>query len=166
MVVLLPRDFKQSKMKKYDESSDPVDYLRAFIDLMKLRVIPNAIMCMAFLSRWAKKTAIGLIQLTQDKDELLKDFIAQFNRATLRIKDLQMSAVVTAMTSRTRSHPFKMLLSKNSSNTMHELLKKENKYVDVEKIYFITKGIKDRKKPKSNKRKTRDEPEPQDNKGM
>ncbi|KAL2532900.1 Uncharacterized protein Adt_06251 [Abeliophyllum distichum] len=64
-------------------------------------------------SKWAKKIAIGLMQLTQDKDSLLKDFVVQFNRATLGIKDLPMSAIVTTMMSRTRSCPFKMSLSKN-----------------------------------------------------
>ncbi|KAL2541280.1 Uncharacterized protein Adt_02258 [Abeliophyllum distichum] len=81
------------------------------------------------------------------------------------IEDLQMSAVVTAMMSGTRSRPFKMLLSKNLSDTMHELLRIGDKYMDVEEAYLITKDMKDRKERESNKRKTRDEPEPQDNKG-
>ncbi|KAL2517813.1 Uncharacterized protein Adt_14060 [Abeliophyllum distichum] len=54
MTVPLPRDFKQPKMEKYDGSSDQVDHLS---------------------SKRVKKTAISLMQLTQDKDELLKDFI-------------------------------------------------------------------------------------------
>ncbi|KAL2517963.1 Retrotransposon gag protein [Abeliophyllum distichum] len=48
-------------------------------------------------SKRAKKKAIELMQLTQDKDELLNDFITRFNRATLEINDLQMSNVFTAM---------------------------------------------------------------------
>ncbi|KAL2486106.1 Ribonuclease H [Abeliophyllum distichum] len=116
-------------------------------------------------SKRAKKTAIGLMQLTQDKDELLKDFIARFNRATLGIKDLQMSAVVTAMMNGTRSHPFKMSLSKNPPDTMHELLRRGDKYVDAEEAFFITKGMKDRKEPESNKRKARDEPRPREDRG-
>ncbi|KAL2533154.1 Uncharacterized protein Adt_06505 [Abeliophyllum distichum] len=96
---------------------------------------------------WAKKTDIGLIQLTHDKDERMKYFIARFNRATLRIKDLHMSTVVTTMMSGTRSRPFKMSLCKNPSDTMHELLRRGDKYVDAEEAYFITKGMKDRKKP-------------------
>ncbi|KAL2466127.1 Uncharacterized protein Adt_41978 [Abeliophyllum distichum] len=79
------------------------------------------------------------MQLIQDKDKLLKDFISWFNRATLGIKNLQMSAVVTAMMSGTRSRPFKMSLSKNLPDTMHELLKRGDKYVDAEKAYLITK---------------------------
>ncbi|KAL2526780.1 Ribonuclease H [Abeliophyllum distichum] len=197
MAVPLPRDFEQPKMEKYDGSSDPVDHLRAFVDLMRLRATPDAIMCRAFpptlrreardwvatlpsksirtfddfskkfaayfaSSKRAKKTAIGLMQLTQDKDELLKDFTARFNRATLGIKDLQMSAVVTAMMNGTHSHPFKMSLPKNPPDTMHELLRRGDKYVDAEEAFFITKGMKDRE---SNKRKARDEPRLREDRG-
>ncbi|KAL2542551.1 Uncharacterized protein Adt_03529 [Abeliophyllum distichum] len=76
-----------------------------------------------------------------------------------------MSAVVTAMMSGTQSCPFRMSLSKNPSNTMHKLLRRWDKYVDAEEAYLITKDMKDRKKHESNKRKIRDKPEPQDNKG-
>ncbi|KAL2491129.1 Uncharacterized protein Adt_26757 [Abeliophyllum distichum] len=48
MVVPLPRDFKQSKMEKYDGSSGPVDHLMSFVDLMRLQATPDAIMCRAF----------------------------------------------------------------------------------------------------------------------
>ncbi|KAL2474549.1 Uncharacterized protein Adt_35285 [Abeliophyllum distichum] len=37
MVVPFPQDFEQPKMKKYDGTSNLVDYLRAFVDLMRLR---------------------------------------------------------------------------------------------------------------------------------
>ncbi|KAL2517090.1 Uncharacterized protein Adt_13337 [Abeliophyllum distichum] len=200
MAVPLPRDFKQSKMEKYDGSSDPVDHLRSFVDLMRLQATPDAIMCRAFppmlrreardwvatlppksirtfdefsknftthfsSSKRVKKTAINLMQLTQDKDELLKDFIVRFNRAALGIKELQMSTVVIAMMSGTRNRHFKMSLSKNPPSTMHELLRKGEKYVDAEQAYFITKGMKNRSEPKSNKRNIPGELEPQNNRG-
>ncbi|KAL2491206.1 Retrotransposon gag protein [Abeliophyllum distichum] len=147
-------------MEKYDGSSDPVDHLKAFIDLMRLQATPDAI-----ISKRTKKIAISLMQLTQDKDERLKDFIVRFNRTTLGIKDLQISTVVTSMMSETRSRPFKMSLSKNSSDTMHELLSRGDKYVDAEEAYIITKNMRDRKETESNKRKTWDELEPRDDKG-
>ncbi|KAL2497546.1 Retrotransposon gag protein [Abeliophyllum distichum] len=200
MTVPFPIDFEQPKMDKYDGSSDLIDHLRTFVDLMRLRATPDVIMCRVFpptlkqeamdwvatllpklirtfdkfskcfaayfaSSKRVKKTAISLMQLTKDKDELLKDFITWFNRATLGIKDLQMYTVVTSMMSGTRSRPFKMSLSKYPSDTMHELLKREDKYVDAEEAYLITKSVKDRKEPESNKRRLRDESEHQDDKG-
>ncbi|KAL2510436.1 Ribonuclease H [Abeliophyllum distichum] len=159
MTVLLPRDFKQSKMEKYDGSSDPVDHLMSFVDLMRLQATPDAIMCRTFLPTLRREAR------DWGKDELLKDFIVRFNIATLRIKDLQMSAVVTAMMSETQSRSFKMSLSKNPPDTMYELLKRGKNYVDAEETYLITKSMKDRSEPESNKRKTRDKPEPQNNRG-
>ncbi|KAL2497606.1 Uncharacterized protein Adt_23156 [Abeliophyllum distichum] len=76
-----------------------------------------------------------------------------------------MSAVVTTMMNGTRSHPFKMSLSKNPPDTMHELIRKGDKYVDAEEAFFIIEGMKDRKEPESNKRKTRDELRPRKDKG-
>ncbi|KAL2525115.1 Uncharacterized protein Adt_10169 [Abeliophyllum distichum] len=105
------------------------------------------------------------MQLAQDKDELLKDFIVRFNRATLEIKELQMSTVVTAMMSRTQNRHFKMSLSKNSQNTMYELLRRGEKFMDAEEAYLITKCMKDRSEPESNKRKIPGELEPQNNRG-
>ncbi|KAL2527702.1 Retrotrans gag domain-containing protein [Abeliophyllum distichum] len=200
MAVPLPRDFKQPKMEKYDGSSDPVDHLRSFVDLMRLQTTPDAIMCRAFpptlrreardwmatlspksirtfdefsknfaayftSSKRVKKTAISLMQLAQGKDKLLKDFIAWFNRATLGIKELQMSTIVTAMMSGTRNRHFKMLLSKNPPSTMHELLRRGEKYVDAEEAYLITKDMKNRNEPESNKRNIPGELEPQNNRG-
>ncbi|KAL2512986.1 Uncharacterized protein Adt_18586 [Abeliophyllum distichum] len=103
-------------------------------------------------------------KIAEDKDELLKDFISQFNRTTLGIKDLQMSGVVTAMMSGTRSRPFKMSLFKNLPNTMYELLKRGDKYVDAKETYLITKSMRDRNESESNKRKFWDEPEPRNDK--
>ncbi|KAL2498829.1 Uncharacterized protein Adt_24379 [Abeliophyllum distichum] len=103
------------------------------------------------------------MQLAQDRDELLKDFIARFNRATLGIKELQMSTVVTAIMSGTRNRYFKMSLSKNLPDTMHELLMRGEKYVDAEEAYLISKGMKNRSKPESTKRNIPGELEPQDN---
>ncbi|KAL2541173.1 Retrotrans gag domain-containing protein [Abeliophyllum distichum] len=174
MAVPLPRDFKQPKIEKYVGSSDHVDHLRSFVDLMRLQATPDAIMCRTFLptlrreardwvatlspksirtfdefsksfvthfasSKRVKKTAISLMQLAQGNDELLKYFIARFNRTTLIIKDLQMSTVVTAMMSGTQSRPFKMSLSKNPQGTMHELLKRGEKYVMLKKHISLPK---------------------------
>ncbi|KAL2456919.1 Uncharacterized protein Adt_46565 [Abeliophyllum distichum] len=75
-----------------------------------------------------------------------------------------MSAVVTAMMNGTHSHPFKMSLSKNPHDMMHELLRRGDKYGDTEEAFFNTKGMKDRKEPESNKRKTRDEPRSREDK--
>ncbi|KAL2490261.1 Retrotransposon gag protein [Abeliophyllum distichum] len=166
MAVPLPRGFKQPKMEKYDGYSDPIDHLRSFVDLMRLQATPMQLCVELFHQRLGGRPGTGWPPFLQNrfgKDELLKDFIVRFNRATLGIKELQMSTVVTAMMSGTRNRHFKMSLSKKSPNAMHELLRRGEKYVDVEEAYLITKGMKD--EPKSNKRKISGELEPQNNRG-
>ncbi|KAL2471812.1 Uncharacterized protein Adt_39948 [Abeliophyllum distichum] len=59
MAVPLPRDFKQPKMEKYNGSSDPVDHLRSFVDLMRLQATPDAIMCRAFPPTLRRKPGTG-----------------------------------------------------------------------------------------------------------
>ncbi|KAL2461469.1 Uncharacterized protein Adt_44889 [Abeliophyllum distichum] len=69
------------------------------------------------------------------------------------------------MMSGTCSRPFKMSLFKNAPDTIHELLRREDKYVDAEDAFFISKCMKDRKEPESNKIKSRNELKPRDDKG-
>ncbi|KAL2506470.1 Uncharacterized protein Adt_22091 [Abeliophyllum distichum] len=155
-------------MEKYDGSSDPIDHLRSFVDLMRLQATLMQLCAGLSRQRLGGKPGNGwppFLQNQSGKDELLKDFIIRFNRATLGIKDLHMSAVVTAMMSGTQSRPFKMSFSKNPPDTMHKLLRRGEKYVDTEEAYIITKSLKNRSEPESNKKNTRDEPELQNNRG-
>ncbi|KAL2458505.1 Uncharacterized protein Adt_45905 [Abeliophyllum distichum] len=127
-------------MEKYDGSSDLVDHLRSFVDLMRLQATPDAIMCRAFPPTLRREARDWVATFPQNRSgELLKDFIVRFNRATLGIKDLQISAVVTAMMSGTQSRPFKMSLYKNPPDTMHELLRRGEKYMDAEKHISLPK---------------------------
>ncbi|KAL2486720.1 Uncharacterized protein Adt_31476 [Abeliophyllum distichum] len=60
MVVPLPQDFEQPKMDKYDGFSNPVNHLRAFVDLMRLRATSDVILCRAFLPihRWETRDCV------------------------------------------------------------------------------------------------------------
>ncbi|XP_022858608.1 uncharacterized protein LOC111379468 [Olea europaea var. sylvestris] len=108
-------------------------------------------------SKRKRKIAIGLMQVVQDKDESLQEYLARFSRATLGIRDLQMSAVVTALMNGTRNRAFKMSLSKNPPESMHDILKKGDKYVDTEEAEKVTKNLRDGRETEANKRKTYDE---------
>lgn len=50
-----------------------------------------------------------------------------------------MSTVVATLMNGMRNRAFKMSLSKNLSESMHDLLKKGDKYVDVEDAKKVTK---------------------------
>ncbi|XP_022888976.1 uncharacterized protein LOC111404395 [Olea europaea var. sylvestris] len=106
-------------------------------------------------SKRKRKTAIGLMQVVQDKEEPLQDYLARFSWATLGIKDLQMSVIVTALMNGTRNLAFNMSLSKNPSELVNELLKKGDKYVDAEEAERVTRNLREGREPKTHKRKDR-----------
>ncbi|KAL2470612.1 Uncharacterized protein Adt_38748 [Abeliophyllum distichum] len=60
-----------------------------------------------------KKTAMGLMQVTRDKGEPMLEFMSRFNHATLGIKNLQMSSVITTLLSGLRNHGFRDSFSKS-----------------------------------------------------
>ncbi|XP_022891892.1 uncharacterized protein LOC111406746 [Olea europaea var. sylvestris] len=167
IAVPLPKGFKQPMIEVYDGVTDLLDHLCTFVDLMRLYVATDAVMCRSFSptlrreardwvatlaprsiktfdelsrsfvayfmsSKRKKKTAIGLMQVVQEKYEPLQDYLARFSRATLGVKDLQILVVVTALMNGTQNQAFKMSLSKNPPELMYELLKKGEKYVDAE----------------------------------
>ncbi|XP_022897449.1 uncharacterized protein LOC111411120 [Olea europaea var. sylvestris] len=110
-----------------------------------------------FLSNKKKrKTTIVLMQVVQDKDKSLQEYLARFSWATLGIRDLQMSAVVIALMNGTQNRAFKMSLSKNPPESMHDLLKKGDKYVDAEEAKKVTKNLRDGREREASKRKTYD----------
>ncbi|XP_022868112.1 uncharacterized protein LOC111387761 [Olea europaea var. sylvestris] len=161
MAVPLPKGFKQPIIEAYDGVTNPLDHLRTFVDLMRLYAAPNAIMCRSFpptLRREARDWVATLFP--SEKDESLQEYLARFNRATLGIEDLQMSTVVTALMNGTRNRAFKMSLSKNPPKSMHDLLKKGDKYVDAEEAEKFTKNLREGWEVESHKRKAGDELRP------
>ncbi|KAL2474928.1 Uncharacterized protein Adt_35664 [Abeliophyllum distichum] len=90
-----------------------------------------------------KKTAIGLMQVTQDKVESLREYMSRFNCTTLGIKNLQMPSVITALLSRLRNHGFRATLSKKLPEFMTKLLRREGEYIDQEELLNVTRGDRD-----------------------
>ncbi|KAL2541613.1 Uncharacterized protein Adt_02591 [Abeliophyllum distichum] len=99
MAVPLPRDFKQPKMEKYDGSSDPVDHLRYFIDLMRLQATPDAIMCRAFpptLRREAREWVATLPPKSiRTFDEFSKNFATHYS-SSKRVKKTTISLFISS----------------------------------------------------------------------
>ncbi|KAL2506053.1 Uncharacterized protein Adt_21674 [Abeliophyllum distichum] len=78
MVVHLTRNFEQPKMEKYDRSSNLVDHLRAFVDLMRLRITPYAIMCKAFLPTLRQEARDWVVTFSPKSIHTFDDFSKQF----------------------------------------------------------------------------------------
>ncbi|KAL2505820.1 Retrotransposon gag protein [Abeliophyllum distichum] len=98
-----------------------------------------------------KKTAMGLMQVIQDKGETLREYMSRFNRATLDIKNLQMPSVVTTLLSGLRNHSFRASLSKKPPESMTELLRRGEEYIDQEEVLKSTRA--DREPYESGSRK-------------
>ncbi|CAI9753656.1 unnamed protein product [Fraxinus pennsylvanica] len=110
-----------------------------------------------FMSRkLTQKMTIELMQVVQKKDESLHEYLARFSQETLGVRDLQMSAVVTMLMNGTQNRAFKMSLSKNPPESMHDLLKKGDKYVDTEEAENVTKNLREGWETGSHKRKLSD----------
>ncbi|XP_022846498.1 uncharacterized protein LOC111369281 [Olea europaea var. sylvestris] len=67
---------------------------------------------------------------------------------------------MTALMNGNRNRAFKMSLSENPPESMHDLLKKGDKYVDAEEAEKVTKNLKEGWEVESHKRKARDELRP------
>ncbi|KAL2469642.1 RNase H domain-containing protein [Abeliophyllum distichum] len=98
---------------------------------------------------------MGLMQVIQDKGETLREYMSSFNRATLGIKNLQMPLVVTALLSGLRNHAFRASLSKKPPESMTELLRRGEEYIDQEEVLKSTRA--DRKSYESGSKKRRRE---------
>ncbi|XP_022897809.1 uncharacterized protein LOC111411517 [Olea europaea var. sylvestris] len=137
----LPDRFKYPRIKEYDRTTDPINHLNVYTDVMNLQVAPDQVMCKAFpqtLTNAARdckrirKTAASLMQLRQGPTETLRGFITRFNKERLQIPDLHITAAVSALTYAVRCEGFEMSLSKTPSQTVTELLTRAEKYINKE----------------------------------
>ncbi|XP_022883485.1 uncharacterized protein LOC111400301 [Olea europaea var. sylvestris] len=138
----LPDRFKYPRIKEYDGTTDPINHLNIYTDVMNLQVAPDQVMCKAFpqtLTNAARdckrirKTAASLMQLRQGQNENLRDFMTRFNKERLQIPDLHIPAAVSALTYVIKCEAFKMSLSKTPPKTVTELLTRAEKYINMEK---------------------------------
>ncbi|KAL2454191.1 RNase H domain-containing protein [Abeliophyllum distichum] len=90
-----------------------------------------------------KKTEMGLMQILQEKGESLREYISRFNRATLGITNLQMSSVLTALLSRQKNHTFRASLCKKPPESMIELLRRGEQYINQKEVMKATKTNRD-----------------------
>ncbi|KAL2498784.1 Uncharacterized protein Adt_24334 [Abeliophyllum distichum] len=93
MTIPLPRDFKQPKMEKYDGSSDYVDHLRSFVDLMRLQATLDAIMCRAFPPTLRREVRDWLATLPPKSIRTFDDFSKSFAAHFARSKRVKKTAI-------------------------------------------------------------------------
>ncbi|KAL2512355.1 Retrotrans gag domain-containing protein [Abeliophyllum distichum] len=117
------------------------------------------------VAREKRRLTMGLMQVTKDKGESLREYMSRVNRSTLGIKNLQMSSVITALLSGLKNHGFRASLSKKPAESMTELLRRGEEYIDQEEVLKATRCDRDvydggnkkmrREKPSTHKHNTR-----------
>ncbi|CAI9779260.1 unnamed protein product [Fraxinus pennsylvanica] len=93
----LPDRFNYPRVKEYDGTTDPINHLNIYTDIMNLQVAPDAVMCKAFP------------QMRQGPNETLLNFMTMFNKAKLQIPDLHITVTVSALTHAIRMPEFLVL---------------------------------------------------------
>ncbi|KAL2479858.1 Retrotrans gag domain-containing protein [Abeliophyllum distichum] len=82
-------------MKKYDGSSNPVDHLSVFVDLMRLRATPDAIMCRAFLPTLRQKVMKWVATLLPKSICTFDDFLSSLLHTLATSKRAKKTAIRT-----------------------------------------------------------------------
>ncbi|XP_022857086.1 uncharacterized protein LOC111378148 [Olea europaea var. sylvestris] len=114
----LPDRFKYSRIKEYDGTTDPINHLKVYTDVMNIKRI--------------RKTAASLMQLRQRPTETLRGFMTRFNKERFQIPNLYIIAAVSILTYVIRCEAFKMSLSKTPSQIVTELLTRAEKDINME----------------------------------
>ncbi|XP_022858982.1 uncharacterized protein LOC111379774 [Olea europaea var. sylvestris] len=128
----LPDRFKYPRIKEYDGTTDPINHLNIYTDVMNLQVAPDQFSAFFASSKRIRKTAASLMQLREGQNETLRDFMTRFNKERLQIPDLRITAAVSALTYAIKCEAFKMSLSKTPPKTVTELLTRAEKYINMD----------------------------------
>nr|XP_023900735.1 uncharacterized protein LOC112012589 [Quercus suber] len=86
-----------------------------------------------FIGRYRYKKFIAcLMSIKQQEDEMLRSFIACFNKEALSIDEADDKILVAAFTNGLRNGKFLFSLYKNDPKTMSDVLYRATKYMNVE----------------------------------
>ena len=79
-----------------------------------------------------KKSIACLMSIKQQEDEILRSYIARFNKEALSIDEADNKILVTAFTNGLRKGKFMFSLYKNDLKIMSDVLYKATKYMNAE----------------------------------
>ena len=89
------------------------------------------------------------MQIRQREDEILKSYVARFNKDALLIDKVDKMVLVTAFFIGLKEGEFLFFVLKNESNTMAYMLFKATKYMNVEDAWIARKDKKGKRKRES-----------------
>ncbi|XP_023911835.1 uncharacterized protein LOC112023464 [Quercus suber] len=121
MNALKGQKFRMPQIESYDGAKDPLDHLETFKTLMHLQGVAEEIMCRAFP-----------MTLKGPEDEMLRSYIARFNKEALLINEANDKILVAAFTNGLKKGKFLFSLYKNDPKTMSDVLYRATKYMNAE----------------------------------
>lgn len=159
MAAVLPGRLRILAIKPYARTIDRMDHLDLFTSHMMVQDASDAMWCRVFLATlkrkahawysnlahhsianflqlWSsflahfaplrrhKRSTMGLVSLKQNQGESLKDFVSQFNMEALSIENFDHTII----------GPFAQSLAKTPSLMFTDILGRETKYINVEKV--------------------------------
>jgi len=95
-----------------------------------------------------KKSTACLMSIKQREDEMLRSYIARFNKEALSINEVDDKKLVAAFTNGLQKGKFLFSLYKNDPKTMSDVLYRATKYMNVEDTLLARE-----KKPRKKERK-------------
>ncbi|KAL2498325.1 Uncharacterized protein Adt_23875 [Abeliophyllum distichum] len=128
-------------MEKYDGFFDPVDHLRNFVDLMRLRVTPDAIMCRTFSPtlRWKIRDWVATFPPKSicTFDDFSKQFTAYFSSNNAMKVYISCTSAVLLCTTLSNAYMAVVVatLSNNSKSSTTVLV--DNDPLDEESIMLL-----------------------------
>ncbi|KAL2542050.1 Uncharacterized protein Adt_03028 [Abeliophyllum distichum] len=163
MNVPLPLKFKEP-IGDFDGTTYPIDHIQALQDWVRLHGWPDAIACRAFLMMLQKDAREWFDTLSP---RLISSFLNFANKFAISFSSsarkkktamgLMQPSVIIALLSGLRNQIFRASLSKKLFESMTELFRRGDEYIDQEKVMKATRSDRDIY-DRRNKKRRREEP--------
>ncbi|XP_020220516.1 uncharacterized protein LOC109803382 [Cajanus cajan] len=85
-------------------------------------------------SRPHQLTSLALVSIWQEKKESLRTFMSRFNKATLKIQDLNPAVALHHLTTTLKPGPFANSICKKPPTDMDDLRRRADKYMQMEEL--------------------------------
>ncbi|XP_022873242.1 uncharacterized protein LOC111392197 [Olea europaea var. sylvestris] len=144
----LPDRFKYPRIKEYDGTTDPINHLNVYTDIMNFQVAPDAVMCKAFPQTLTNAARDWFSTLEPNSITYFSDLANKFSAffaSSKRIRKIAASLMqmrqgpnetlrtaVSALTYAIKCEAFKISLSKTPPKSVTELLTRAEKYINME----------------------------------
>lgn len=109
-------------------------FIDSFLDLSK-QFVSHFISARSY---W--KPVTHLLNIKQEREESLRNYITRFNKEALQVDDTNDKVILTTLMGGLQPSRFMFSLSKSPPNTLEELMVKAEKHINAEEAMFARRG--------------------------